>query len=118
MFASLAALLLAMPVVAQAQTSAFDGTYAGVSTRVSKATPEAQKCPAGGVPLPFAVANGVVKSASGRGWTGTVSPQSVVTMQNRRAMHVKAQIDPQGNVTGQYHGPQCIVDYVWRRQAG
>jgi hypothetical protein len=86
--------------------------------KVAKATPEAQKCPTGGVPQPFTVANGVVKPASSKGWTGTVRPLGAVVMQNRRAMHVEAQIDAQGNVTGQYHGPQCIVDYVWQRQAG
>jgi hypothetical protein len=117
---TVAGLALAMPVAAQAPApaTAYDGTYAGVSMDVTKANPEATHCPRGGVPAPLTINNGVVKPASGKGWTGTVSPDGSLVIQNQYAMHVHAQIDPQGMVTGQYSGPQCIVKYVWQKRAG
>jgi hypothetical protein len=118
LFLTIAALAAAAPAVAQAPTTAFDGTYVGVSMHVTKATREAANCPRGGVPQPLTITNGVVKPPHGRGWTGTVSPSGALTMQNQYAMHVHAQIDPQGTVTGQYTGPQCNVGYVWKKQAG
>jgi hypothetical protein len=119
-FLTIAAFALAMPAAAQAPgpTTAFDGTYAGVSMHVTKATREATHCPHGGVPAPLTIRNGVVKPPSGKGWTGAVNPQGALVMRNQYSMHVNAQIDPHGNVTGQYHGPQCNVGYVWRKQAG
>ena len=111
---------LATPAGAQPSgpTTAFDGTYAGVSMHVTKATRESAKCPYGGVPTPLTIRNGLIGPPSGKGWRGTVNPQGAVVMQNQYAMHVHAQIDAQGNVTGQYTGPQYNVTYLWRKQAG
>jgi hypothetical protein len=111
---------LATPAGAQrpGPITAFDGTYAGVSMHVTKATRESAKCPYGGVPTPLTIKNGLVGPPSGKGWRGTVNSQGTVVMQNQYAMHVHAQIDAQGNVTGQYTGPQCNVTYLWRKQAG
>jgi hypothetical protein len=118
-FFTVAGLALATPVAAQAPApTAYDGTYAGVSMDVTKATPESTNCPRGGVPAPLTISNGTVKPPSGKGWTGTVSPEGALVITNQYAMHVHAQIDPQGVVAGQYSGPQCIVKYVWRKQAG
>jgi hypothetical protein len=113
-------LMSATPAGAQSPepTTAFDGTYAGVSMHVTKATRESAKCPYGGVPTPLTIKNGLVGPPSGKGWRGTVNFQGTVVMQNQYAMHVHAQIDAQGNVTGQYTGPQCNVTYLWRKQAG
>jgi hypothetical protein len=118
LFLAIAAIAAAAPAAAQAPTTAFDGTYVGVSTHVTRANREATNCPRGGVPQPLTITNGVVKPPSGRGWTGTVGPDGALTIQNQFAMHVHAQIDPQGNVTGQYSGPQCHASFVWRKQAG
>jgi hypothetical protein len=54
----------------------------------------------------------------GKGWTGTVSPQGALAIRDKLLVHVEGQIDPQGNATAEYHGPQCIVKFVWRKQAG
>jgi hypothetical protein len=115
---TIAGFLLTAPVTAQAagHTSAFDGTYAGVSMDVSKTNRESTHCPQGGTPQPLTITHGVVKPSSGKGWTGTVSPQGSLVIRNQYAMHVHAQIDPQGTVTGEYHGPQCVVKYMWRKQ--
>jgi len=60
---SIAALTLATPVAAQnpAPTTAFDGTYAGISREVSKnpSAPRA-KCPPSGALAPLTIKNGVV----------------------------------------------------------
>ena len=117
-FLTIAAFALAAPAAAQAPgaPAAFDGTYAGVSMHVTKATREATHCPHGGVPAPLTIKNGIVKPPSGKGWTGTVNSQGALVIRNQYAMHVHAQIDPQGAVTGKYTGPQCNVDYVWRKE--
>jgi hypothetical protein len=119
-FLTIAAFALATPVDAQAPgpTTAFDGTYAGVSMDVSKAVSHQRQCPRGGVPSPLTIRNGVVKPPTGKGWTGTVSPEGALVIRNQYSMRVNAQIDPQGTVMGEYHGPACIVKYVWRKQAG
>jgi hypothetical protein len=117
-FLTIGVLAWAVPAAAQAPTTAFDGTYAGVSMHVTKATREAQNCPRGGVPQPLTITNGVVKPPAGKGWIGTVSPDGALTIRNQYAMHVHAQIDAQGNVTGRFTGPQCNVSYVWKKQAG
>ena len=119
-FLAFAALALATPAGAQAPgaTTTFDGTYAGVSMHVTKATRESAKCPYGGVSASLTIKNGLIGPPSGKGWRGTINSQGAVVMQNQYAMHVHAQIDAQGNVTGQYIGPQCNVTYLWRKQAG
>jgi hypothetical protein len=114
----LTAFALAAPAAAQTPTTAYDGTYAGVSMHVTKATREATHCSRGGIPAALTIENGVVKPPSGKGWTGTVSPDGALTIQNQYAMLVHAQIDAQGNATGQFTGPQCNVTDVWKKQAG
>jgi hypothetical protein len=115
----LAAFTLAIPAAAQVpvpRTTAFDGKYIGVSGDVSKAGSTERQCPRGGAPKPLTIRDGVIKPPTGKGWTGTVSPQGAVVIRNQYSMRVDAQIDPQGNVRGQYNGPGCVVTYVWRKQ--
>jgi len=119
---AIAACVLAVPVAAQApspMTTAFDGKYAGVSADVSKTGRErSERCPREHVPDTLTITNGTVHSARRDRWTGTVGPQGSVTLRNRRAMRVDAQIDPQGTIKGQYGGPACTVAFVWRKQPG
>jgi hypothetical protein len=118
-FLTIAAFALATPVAAQGPVTAFDGTYAGVSTDIEAAHRDVprSRCPQFGLPDPFMIANGVVRSASARGWTGTVSPGGALVIRNRFFVHLEGQIDPQGNATAEYHGPQCIVKFGWQKQA-
>ena len=119
-FLTITVFVLATVAAKAAGTTAFDGTYAGVSMDVSKRTREAVHCPQpqGEAPQPLTIKNGVVRPASGKGWTGTVSPHGALVIRNQYAMHVHAQIDPQGSVTGEYHGSECVVKYTWRKQPG
>ena len=119
-FLMIAAFALATPVAAQGPATAFDGTYAGVSTDIEAAHRDIprSRCPQLGLPDPLTIANGVVKPASRGGWTGTVSPQGALVIRNRLLVHVEGQIDPQGNATAQFNGPQCVVKFAWQKQAG
>jgi hypothetical protein len=117
---ALATSALAMPLAAQAPspTTAFDGKYAGVSADVSKHRTRGERCPREHIPDTLTITNGEVHSPARDRWTGTVSPQGSVTLRNRRAMRVEAQIDPNGTITGQYPGSACIVSFVWHKQSG
>ena len=116
---TIAGLALATPVAAQAPgpTSTFDGKYAGVSADVSKYRSSGERCPREHVPDPLTITNGAVHSAARDRWTGTVDAQGGLVIRNRRAMRVNGQIDPQGTIKGEYHGPACIVTFVWRKQS-
>ena len=116
---TIASLVLAIPVAAQAPgppTTAFDGKYGGVSAHVSKSGSRHGQCPREHTPEALTIANGSVHSSARDKWAGTADPRGGVVMRNRRSMRVNAQIDPQGIITGEYHGPECIVTYVWRKQ--
>ena len=73
---------VAPPLAAQTlapTTTAFDGTYAGISREVSKnpSAPRA-KCPPSGALAPLTIKNGVVVASGSAAWEGTVSPQGVL----------------------------------------
>ena len=116
---TIVSLALATPVAAQAPgppTTAFDGKYVGVSAHVSKSGSRHGQCPREHTPEALTIANCSVHSSARDKWAGMVDPQGGVVIRNRRSMRVNAQIDPQGTITGEYHGPECIVTYVWRKQ--
>jgi hypothetical protein len=115
-FVIIAAIAFAMPVAAQAPTTAFDGKYAGLSADVSKSTAHGRQCPRESVPDLLTIKNGAVRSKGRDRWKGTVNQQGGLVIRNKRSMRVDAQIDPQGNISGQYNGPACMVVYVWRKQ--
>ena len=109
---------LAMPVAAQAPaptTTAFDGTYAGVSREVSKAQSggTAGNCAVNGVPGPLTITNGV---ARGGGWEGAVSPEGALVMRLPNASRFDGQIDRQGTIRGQVGGYICVWTYVWQKK--
>ena len=116
--AILAALALAMPVAAQAPgpTAAFDGTYAGMSAHTFKSTAHGRPCPRWHTPEALTISKGAVHSGTRDRWTGHVNSQGHVVLRNKHAMRVDARIDPQGTITGRYHGPACAVDFVWQKQ--
>jgi hypothetical protein len=114
---------LAMPAAAQAlapATTAFDGTYAGVSREVSKVRTggTAGNCGVNGVPGPLTIKDGVVQSRGGGGWEGTVSPKGVLVkgvlvMRSPNASRFDGQIDNQDTIRGQVGGYICMWTYVW-----
>ena len=102
--------------IANAQAPAFDGQYIGISAQVSKARDSVPRCPGERTPDTLSIAGGTITSNGGYSWTGTVSPQGVVVLRNRLHQLVNGNIDAQGTLTGEYHGPACNVTYVWRKQ--
>jgi hypothetical protein len=119
----IASLSLAMPVAAQAPgsaTTAFDGTYVGISREYSWAanpTPgNTAKCGQNGVPFPPTITNGVVRSTPDY-WEGTVNPLGSVVMRNGSRV-LTAQIDNLDTIRGQRSGTDCATAWVWRKQSG
>jgi hypothetical protein len=117
---TIAACMLATPVVAQTpqlKTTAFDGTYAGVSREVSKnpSAPRA-KCPPSGALAPLTIKNGAVVSSGPAAWEGSVSPDGVLTLRQERLVRVDGRIDAQGTIRAQYAGTGCITNFVWQKK--
>ena len=111
---------VAPPLAAQtpAPTTAFDGTYAGVSREVSKSpsAPRA-KCPPSGALAPLTIKNGVVVSSGPAGLEGTVGPDGGLILRNERSVRIDGQIDQQGTIRAQYSGTGCITSFVWRKRS-
>jgi hypothetical protein len=116
---TIASLAAATPVAAQTpgSASAFDGKYTGASADVSKYRSRGERCPREHIPDALTITNGAVHSAGRDRWSGAVDPQGTLVIRKRRAMRVNGQIDLQGTIKGEYHGPACIVTYVWHRQS-
>jgi hypothetical protein len=99
---TIAACMLATSVAAQAPapvTTAFDGTYAGISREVSKAASNpAAKCLPSGVPAPLTIRNGAIGRPGTGGWEGTVSPQGALTMHNGGSMRVDDRSTPKARL--------------------
>jgi hypothetical protein len=118
-FLTIALSAAALPVAAQASapTTAFDGTYTGISREVSK-SPSAPRarCPPSGALAPLTIKNGVVVASGPAAWEGTVSPLGALILRNERSIYVEGQIDPQGIIRAQYSGTGCITNFVWQKQ--
>jgi hypothetical protein len=119
MLLTIALSAVAPPLAAQtlAPTTAFDGTYAGISREVSKSpsAPRA-KCPPSGALAPLTIKNGVVVSSGPAAWEGSVSPDGVLTLRQERLVRVDGRIDAQGTIRAQYAGTGCITDFVWKKK--
>jgi hypothetical protein len=118
----IAACVTVSPAAAQAplSTTAFDGTYAGVSGVSTRSEPGSRNryCRQPGVPSPLTIRGGVIQSTGRDGWHGTVTPQGGLVVRDLRGYRVNAQIDPSGTITGYYPGPTCKTTFVWRKQPG
>jgi hypothetical protein len=120
---AIAACAPAMPTLVQdpaPTTTAFDGTYAGVSREGSaymKDVPN-RYCGGGrGVPVPLTITNGVINYTSGSGWEGIVNPQGGLVMRNSRSSRIDGQIDSQGIIRAQVSGTGCVVKLIWQKQS-
>ena len=116
------ACVTALSAAAQAPlpTTAFDGTYAGVSAVSTRSQPGSRNryCRQPDVPSPLTIRDGVIQPTGGDRWRGTVSPQGGLVIRDLGGRRVNAQIDPSGNITGYYPGPTCKTTFVWRKQPG
>jgi hypothetical protein len=116
---TITASVAAIPVLAQAPvppTTAFDGTYAGMSLETSsfmQGISAARWCATTNrAPAPLTITKDVVRSQRGGSWEGSVSPQGVLVMRNARS------VASQGTIRGQYSGWGCVATYVWQKLSG
>ena len=132
--ATIAACMSATAVAAQAlapTTTAFDGTYAGVSRTFQgtmgaeqAARPESathsQRCVPNGQPGPLTIASGVARYPTFRAgtWEGSVNAQGVLVIHGPYGNRIDAQIDGRGTVTGRFTGfrPDCSYQMVWQKE--
>jgi hypothetical protein len=117
-----ASFALAMPVFAQAPaptTTAFDGTYAGVSREMKlTGAGRGRQCEPNGVPNSLAITNGVVRSLGESGAEGVVTPQGALTIRRPDGFRIDGQIDAQGTIRGDGSGTGgCVNTFVWRKQS-
>jgi hypothetical protein len=127
MILTIVACMSVMPATAQAPaptTTAFDGTYVGVSRELStelmqRGYARQLVCEPPGVPDSLTITNGLIRSLGGSSFEGTVTPQGSVTMRTPRASNlVSGQIDAQGTMTGKLTGNGgCVNTFVWRKQS-
>jgi hypothetical protein len=123
---AIAAIAWATPVAAQPAaptTTAFDGTYVGVSrTMVGEmgGTNETRMCSPNGQPGPLTIAGGVVRwpgtvPTAGGTAEGSVNAQGVVVMHGPLGMRFDGQIDGRGTVTGRLTS-YCGYQLVWQKE--
>jgi hypothetical protein len=113
---------LATPVAAQAPatTTAFDGTYAGVSRtfegRMYADENETRNCVPNGQPGPLTIASGVARW-QGRvsAFEGSVNGQGVLVMHGPLGSRFDGQIDGRGTVTGRLTS-HCGYQLVWQKE--
>jgi len=104
-----AACMLATPAAAQARaptTTAFDGTYAGVSRTFLESEMSSHSanraCVPNGQPGLLTIAGGVARYPTSRAgtWEGSVNAQGVLLIRGPDRERIDAQIDGLGTVTG------------------
>jgi hypothetical protein len=121
---TIAACMLATPVAAQAPaptTTAFDGTYTGVSRTLegimerSMVGGQTHYClPNGGGAPALTIVNGNVRTRWGGPAEGSVNAQGVRIVRNQKGNRFDGQIDDKGNITGRWTG-SCSYHMVWQK---
>jgi len=114
-------LLVLLSAAAQGQTTtAFDGTYIGVSRTVeaggmTRGSTRGCALP-NGVPTMLVIAKGVARTASDNPLEGSVNAQGGLIMRSRNGGgHFEGQIDARGQATGRLI-LSCSYQYVWQKQ--
>jgi hypothetical protein len=123
-FSVITACMVATPAVAQAPpppTTAFDGTYIGVSrtlegTMLGYST---RQCPPSGRVAPLTIVNGTARTKALGTAEGSVNPQGVLVMRALAGFaagsRFEGQIDGQGTVTGRFTA-SCSYKVVWQKK--
>jgi hypothetical protein len=120
---TIAACMLTTPVAAQPAaptTTAFDGSYAGVSRTVEGNTDRSltggysRQCGQSGRAAPLTIVNGVARTAWAGTAEGSVNPQGVLVMRAPNGDKFDGQIDGHGAVTGRFTG-NCAFQMVWQK---
>jgi hypothetical protein len=109
----------ALPLAAQtpAPTTAFDGTYAGVS-RTLETTMRGgatRSCPLNGQPAPVTISNGAARTLWGGTADGSVNSQGVLVMRAPNGARIDGQIDGKGTITGRITSA-CSYQVVWQKK--
>jgi hypothetical protein len=120
---TIAACMLATPVAAQAPaptTTAFDGTYAGVSRTVEGIMEDdrvTRSCrPNLTQPEPLTIAGGAARHIGPTGtYEGSVNAQGVLVLHGPYGNRIDAQIDGRGTVTGRLTS-HCSYEMVWQKE--
>lgn len=112
----LAATLISIFVLsaASAQTTAFDGIYAGVSITGFGGS----RCgPFGPVPPPLTISNGSVRWKGILDWHGTVSPEGNVTARSDKADVFSGKVVDR-KITGGLSAAayNCSIQFVWQKK--
>jgi len=111
---------LALPVAAQSPaptTTAFDGTYVGVSRTLEStmAGHSTRQCPPNGRPVPLTIAGGVARTPWGGTAEGSVNAQGALVIHAPNGARIDAQIDGHGTVTGRLTR-SCSYNVVWQKK--
>jgi hypothetical protein len=117
---ALAALTAAVPVVAQTQTTtAFDGTYRGVSRTAEGGMGgrhRTRACTPDGIPATLIIASGAARTTEAESpMQGSITSQGVLVMRADRGGLFQGQIDGRGSVSGRLNA-DCAYLYIWQRQ--
>jgi hypothetical protein len=133
-FAGVFGLLAAANAQMPPASTAYDGTYAPVSSAKVTATYTTQSGQTGFCPEltagPLTVAGGRVQytTATGHQLVGTVGPQGQLTLGSQAppssgagyrpvVTNVSGGIDPGGTARARQIGNSCSYDFVWQKQA-
>jgi hypothetical protein len=119
---TIAAFAWATPVAAQPAaptTTAFDGTYVGVSSTfeediLGRRTWSSYCPPSPGPPGDLTIVNGVARSKWGGPIEGSVNPQGLLVMRNANGSRIEAQLAGHGTVTARWTGG-CSYQLVWQK---
>ncbi|MBV9553525.1 MAG: hypothetical protein JO032_12110 [Alphaproteobacteria bacterium] len=108
-----AAMVIALPMVAAAQSSAYDGAYVGVSG--SNGQGGTVNCPAVSAPAPLTISGGAITSSVAGSFEGTVGADG------RVVLHGKGNIRYDGKIEGGALSvgggtSRCTFNFVWRKR--
>lgn len=106
-------------------TTAFDGTYRGLSIRgdsgagpgIQQFDIESTGCQPFTVPPTMTIANGLAQfQAVGATFAGYVTPQGALTLDSGRGAKVNGNFDPQSGIfRGQANTINCRYDVAWQK---
>ena len=112
----LSAMMIALPMVAAAQTTAFDGTYIGVSIQGTGGRSCTPSAPA---PRPLTIAGGnarLVIGISSSVFQGPIDPQGGLRLHSGHGALLTGQVDASGNASGQILLEHCAYQMTWRKR--
>jgi len=105
------ALLATTPALAQ--TTKFDGTYAGVSGTTLGGT---VNCPPMQTPTPLIITNGAAQSKAPGSFQGTVGPDGSVVLHDKGNNRYQGTINATGLLKVGGGTPRCNFEFSWQKR--